>query len=190
MRPTIDTNTIEKAVKMILTAIGEDPNREGLIETPKRIGKMYQEIFSGINKDPRDHIKLFFAENHQEMVIARDIPFYSMCEHHMLPFFGHAHVAYIPNKKITGISKLARIVDTYAKRLQLQERLTTQVAEFMMTEFEPQGVMVVIAAEHLCMSMRGVQKAGTQILTSAVRGVFDTDPKTRNEALELIRMRP
>jgi GTP cyclohydrolase I len=189
MKP-IDTKAIETAVHMILKAIGEDPSREGLVETPQRIGRMYQEIFSGIKKDPKDHIKLFFAENHQEMVIARDIPFYSMCEHHMLPFFGQVHVAYIPNKKITGISKLARIVDTYSKRLQLQERLTTQIAEFMMAEFEPQGVMVVIRAEHLCMSMRGIQKPGTQILTSAIRGVFDTDPKTRNEALELIKMRP
>lgn len=181
-------NKIEKAVGMILEAIGEDPNREGLVETPERIAKMYQEIFSGIGADPKKHIKLFHEENHQEMVIVREIPFYSMCEHHMLPFFGTIDIAYIPNKKITGISKLARIVDTYAKRLQLQERLTSQVANFVMDNFDPQGVMVVIRAEHLCMSMRGVKKPGTSIVTSAVRGVFDSDSKTRNEALSLLKI--
>jgi len=183
-----NVNKIEKAVKMILEAIGEDPEREGLIETPKRIAKMYQEIFAGINTDPKKHIKLFLEENHQEMVIVREIPFYSMCEHHILPFFGTVDIAYIPNKKITGISKLARIVDTYAKRLQLQERLTSQVANFIMDNFDPQGVMVVVRAEHLCMSMRGVEKPGTSIVTSAVRGVFDSDSKTRNEALSLLKI--
>ncbi len=183
----INTNKIEKAVKSILEAIGEDPNREGLIETPKRIAKMYGEIFAGISADPKEHIKLFHDENHQEMVIAKNIEFYSMCEHHMLPFFGKVCIAYIPNKKISGISKLARITDTFAKRLQLQERLTTQIANFIMEEFEPQGVMVYIEAEHLCMSMRGVQKPGTTMVTSAVRGVFDTDQKTRNEALLLFK---
>ncbi|MDD5456798.1 MAG: GTP cyclohydrolase I FolE [Candidatus Margulisbacteria bacterium] len=187
MKKSIDTEKIENAVKQILKAIGEDTDREGLKETPQRISKMYQEIFSGIHKDPADHIKFFYAENHQEMVVVKNIPFYSMCEHHLLPFFGSADIAYIPDKKITGISKLARIVDTYAKRLQLQERLTTQVAEFIMKNFQPQGVMVVLKAEHLCMSMRGIQKPGTEIITSAVRGVFDSDPKTRNEALELFK---
>ncbi len=180
---------IEKAIKSILEAIGEDPNREGLLETPQRIARMYQQIFSGIDHNPKQDIKIFHEENHQEMVIVNDISFYSMCEHHMLPFFGKASIAYIPNKKITGISKLARILDSFSKRLQLQERLTTQVAEFIMQEIEPQGVMVVIKAEHLCMSMRGVQKPGTYITTSAVRGVFDTDPKTRNEALDLFRLK-
>jgi len=176
---------IEKAITDILIAIGEDPQREGLLETPKRIARMYQEIFSGIEEAPQKHLKLFFDENHQEMVIVKDIDFYSMCEHHMMPFFGKVNIAYIPNKKITGISKFARIINTFARRLQLQERLTTQVAEFIMQEMDPQGVMVVIKAEHLCMSMRGVQKPGTKIITSAVRGVFDTDSKTRNEALAL-----
>ncbi len=183
----INNKKIEKAIKSILEAIGEDPNREGLIETPKRIAKMYEEIFSGISANPKEHIKLFHDENHKEMVIAKNIPFYSMCEHHMLPFFGTASIAYIPNKKISGISKLARITDTFSKRLQLQERLTTQIANFIMKEFKPQGVMVYIEAEHLCMSMRGVQKPGTSMVTSAVRGVFDTDPKTRNEALQLFK---
>ncbi len=183
----INNKKIEKAIKDILEAIGEDPNREGLLETPKRIAKMYEEIFSGITDDPKEHIKLFHDENHQEMVIAKNIPFYSMCEHHMLPFFGKVSIAYIPNQKISGISKLARITDTFSKRLQLQERLTTQIANFIMEEFEPQGVMVFIEAEHLCMSMRGVQKPGTTMVTSAVRGVFDTDPKTRNEALQLFK---
>ncbi|OGI07015.1 MAG: GTP cyclohydrolase I FolE [Candidatus Margulisbacteria bacterium GWF2_35_9] len=183
-----DIQTIEQAITMILGAIGEDPSREGLIETPKRIAKMYQEIFAGINADPKKHIKLFHEENHQEMVIVRAIPFYSMCEHHMLPFFGTADIAYIPTKKITGISKMARIIDTFAKRLQLQERLTSQVANFIMDNFDPQGVMVVVRAEHLCMSMRGVEKPGTSIVTSAVRGVFDSDSKTRNEALSLFKI--
>jgi len=183
----INTKKIEKAVKSILEAIGEDPNREGLKETPQRIAKMYGEVFSGISQDPKENIKLFYDENHQEMVIAKNITFYSMCEHHMLPFFGKVSIAYIPNKKISGISKLARITDTFAKRLQLQERLTTQIATFIMEELDPQGVMVYIEAEHLCMSMRGVQKPGTTMVTSAVRGVFDTDPKTRNEALLLFK---
>jgi len=182
-----NTKKIESAIKDILEAIGEDPTREGLLETPKRIAKMYTEIFSGINNTPDEHIKLFHDENHQEMVIAKDIPFYSMCEHHMLPFFGKVCIAYIPDKQISGISKLARIADTFAKSLQLQERLTTQIANFIMEKFEPQGVMVYIEAEHLCMSMRGVQKSGTKMVTSAVRGVFDTDDKTRNEALQLFK---
>lgn len=184
---TNQTRQIEKGIRLILEAIGEDADREGLVETPNRIARMYQEIFAGIHKDPRQDIKFFYEENHQEMVIARDIPFYSMCEHHLMPFFGTIHIAYIPNKKITGISKLARIVETFSRRLQLQERLTTQVADFIMEQFQPQGVMIVIQAEHLCMSMRGVQKPGTSIVTSAVRGVFESDPKTRNEALGLLR---
>lgn len=183
----IDDKKIEKAIKEILEAIGENPNREGLLETPKRIAKMYSEIFAGITQNPKDNIKLFYDENHQEMVIAKEISFYSMCEHHMLPFFGKVSIAYIPNKKISGISKLARITDTFAKRLQLQERLTTQIANFIMEELEPQGVMVYIEAEHLCMSMRGVQKPGTTMVTSAVRGVFESDSKTRNEALLLFK---
>ena len=176
---------IEKAVRDILQAIGEDPDREGLLETPQRIARMYSEIFSGIDRNLSAEMKLFHEEHHQEMVIVKDIPFYSMCEHHMLPFFGHADIAYIPNKTITGISKLGRIVEGFSRRLQLQERLTTQIAEFMVEQFKPQGVMVVLHAEHLCMSMRGIQKPGTTIVTSAVRGVFDHDPKTRAEALSL-----
>ena len=183
----IDVPAIEKAMRDILVAIGEDPEREGLVETPQRIARMYQEIFSGIHKDPADSVKFFYAEDHREMVIAKGIPFYSMCEHHVLPFFGIANIAYIPQDKITGISKLARILDTFSRRLQVQERLTTQIADFIDKSFAPQGVMVVIHAEHLCMSMRGIQRPGTQIVTSAVRGVFDHDPSTRNEALSLFK---
>jgi len=184
----MDKEKIEKAVRMILEAIGEDPDREGLIDTPKRVANMYEEIFEGIKKDPADEISVFFTEEHDEMVIVKDIPLYSMCEHHLVPFIGTAHIAYIPKDgKVTGLSKLARAVDIASKRPQLQERLTTTVANALMEKLDAQGVLVVIEAEHLCMSMRGVKKSGTKTMTSAVRGIFKKNLATREEAFSLIR---
>ena len=184
----IDQERIQKAVREILEAIGEDPEREGLRGTPGRIGRMYAEIFDGIHIDPRECLKTQFTEDeHNEMVIVRDIPFSSMCEHHMLPFIGKANVAYIPqNGRITGLSKIARVVQGYSHRLQLQERLTSQVADALMDELQPMGVLVTIEAEPMCMSIRGVNKPGALTVTSAVRGIFRSDPRTRSEALELI----
>lgn len=185
----MDREKIEIAVRMILEAIGEDPDREGLRQTPERVFRMYEEIFSGIGEDPRKLLHAQFCESHEEMVIVRDIPLYSVCEHHLLPFIGKAHVVYIPGKsgKITGISKLARVVDVFSRRLQVQERLTSQVANALVNGLEPQGVLVVIEAEHLCMSMRGIRKPGTVTVTSAVRGIFLRDAASRAEALSLIR---
>ncbi|MBR2783371.1 MAG: GTP cyclohydrolase I FolE [Firmicutes bacterium] len=184
----IDQERIQKAVREILEAIGEDPEREGLRDTPSRIGRMYAEIFDGIHADPRDCLKTqFTADKHNEMVIVRDIPFASMCEHHMLPFVGKAHVAYIPQDgRITGLSKIARVVQGYSHRLQLQERLTSQIADALVDELQPMGVLVIIEAEHMCMSIRGVNKPGALTVTSAVRGTFRSDPRTRSEALDLI----
>ena len=184
----MDTKKIEEGVKLILEGVGEDPNREGIKKTPERVAKMYEEIFAGCDANPGDLFETTFDEHHTEMVIVKDIPFYSMCEHHLMPFFGTAHVAYIPAKdgRICGISKLARLVELYAKRPQVQERLTTQVADTLMEELHPMGVMVVMEAEHLCMSMRGVKKPGSKTSTSAVRGVFEKSDKTRAEALRLI----
>jgi GTP cyclohydrolase I len=181
-----DLKRIENAVKEILIAIGEDPNREGLKETPKRVAKMYQEVLSGYLDSPENHLVLF-TEKYDEMIIVKDIPIYSMCEHHMLPFFGKAHVAYIPgDSKVTGLSKLARIVDVYAKRLQLQERMTEQIADAIMEKLNAKGVMVIVEAQHLCMIMRGVKKPGSYTVTSAVKGVMRREP-TRMEALFLIK---
>ena len=178
---------IEKAVKMILEAVGEDPKREGLRETPKRVAKMYAEVFSGLCEDPDKVLKVFKDEGHEEMVLLKDIPFYSMCEHHLLPFAGVAHVCYIPTKdRLSGISKLARVVDAFAKRPQVQERLTAQVADTIMRVLRPHGVLVVMEAEHYCMTMRGVRKAGSKMMTSAVRGIFADNEMTRKEALSLI----
>ncbi len=183
-----DQEKIEKAVHMILEAIGEDPDREGLRETPARVARMYQEIFCGLEEDPKKHLQVLFTEDHEEMVLVKDIPFYSMCEHHLLPFYGKAHVAYIPRKgKITGLSKLARTVETLAKRPQLQERLTFNIADMIMDALNPLGVMVVVEAEHMCMTMRGVKKPGSMTLTSAVRGLFKTKQATRAEAFSLVR---
>ena len=184
----MDQDKIKAAVKLLLEAIGEDVEREGLRATPERVAQMYTEIFSGLKEDPRNHLEVFFSEPHEEIVMLKDIPIYSMCEHHLLPFYGKAHVAYIPRKgKITGLSKLARVVEGYAKRPQLQERLTSQIADSIMEVMKPRGVVVVIEAEHMCMTMRGVQKPGTKTLTSAVRGVFQTNEATRAEAFALIR---
>lgn len=182
-----DMEKIEQAVTMILEAIGEDPDREGLKDTPKRVARMYQEVFAGLHEDPSRHLKVQFSEDHEEMVIVKDIPVYSMCEHHLVPFYGKAHVAYIPRKgKVTGLSKIARVVEGYAKRPQLQERLTSQIADSVMDVLDARGVLVVIEAEHMCMTMRGVKKPGSRTLTSAVRGIFKTNQVTRAEGFSLI----
>lgn len=184
----MDRKAIEDGVKLLLKGLGEDLEREGLVETPRRVSKMYEEIFSGYSADLKKIVTVTFNENHDEMVLVKDIPFYSICEHHIMPFIGKAHVAYIPSKdgKITGISKLARVVDTSARRLQLQERLTSCIADVLVNSLKPRGVLVVIEAEHLCMSMRGVNKPGHKTVTSAVRGIFRTSTATRNEALSII----
>jgi GTP cyclohydrolase I len=186
-RPTIDRPRVERAVREILLAIGEDPDRDGLVRTPTRVADMFTEIFAGLGEDPAGHLTVRFDADHDEMVMVRDIPLYSSCEHHLLPFIGKAHVAYIPGDdgRITGLSKLARLVDVYAKRPQVQERLTTQVAEALVALLEPRGVMVVIEAEHLCMTMRGVRKPGSKTVTSAVRGSMH-NAATRAEAMSLI----
>lgn len=183
----MDKARIEKAVREILLAIGDNPNREGLKDTPKRVARMYEEVFSCIGKNPMDAVTVFKTEEHEEMVILRDIPFYSMCEHHLLPFYGKAHVAYIPKKdRLAGLSKLARVVEMISRCPQLQERITTQVADTLMKVLKPQGVLVIVDAEHLCMTMRGVKKPGSRMTTSAVRGVFQKSEITRKEALQLI----
>lgn len=184
----MDQVKIQAAVRQILEAIGEDPEREGLLETPLRVARMCEEIFQGINQNPDKHLEVCFSSEHEEMVLVKDIPLYSFCEHHLLPFFGKAHVAYIPRKgKVTGLSKLARVVEVYAKRPQLQERLTSQIADSIMRSLKPLGVIVVIEAEHMCMTIRGVNKPGSKTLTSAVRGIFRSNEATRAEALSLIR---
>jgi GTP cyclohydrolase I len=185
----MDREAIEQGVRLILQGVGEDPSREGLLDTPRRVADMYEEIFAGIGKDAAEHFVVTFNEGHQEMVLIRDIPLYSVCEHHLLPFLGRAHVAYIPGKhgRICGLSKIARVVDIYAKRPQVQERLTSQIADTLVKSLDPQGVIVVIEAEHLCMSMRGVRKPGAITTTSAVRGIFERNPATRAEAMSLIK---
>ena len=185
----IDLDRLRAAVVEILEAIGEDPQREGLLRTPERVANMYAEVFAGLREDPEHHLEVQFEAEHDEMVMVRDIAFYSMCEHHLLPFVGKAHVAYVPGEtgKITGLSKLARLVEAYARRPQVQERLTSQVADKLMDVLDPRGALVVIEAEHHCMSMRGVQKPGSLTITSAVRGIFLSDA-TRAEALQLIGM--
>lgn len=189
METKIDKPRIEAAFREILLAIGEDIEREGLKDTPSRVARMYEEIFGGLHVDPSEHLlKQFSAEHHDEMVLIKDIPVYSMCEHHFMPFYGVAHVAYIPKKDgaITGLSKIARTVEGYAKRPQVQERLVTEIADAIMDRLNPQGVLVVIEAEHMCMTMRGVKKPGSKTITSAVRGVFKSNPTTRSEAIALI----
>ena len=184
----VDHEKIEEAVKMILEAVGEDPNREGLVDTPKRVARMYEEIFSGLHRDPKEYFETVFGENHEELVLVKDIPFYSVCEHHLVPFYGKAHVAYIPrNGRVTGLSKLARAVEAVCRRPQLQERITSTVADSILETLDPHGVMVVLEAEHMCMTMRGVNKPGTKTVTSAVRGVFAKDHRTKAEVLAFIR---
>jgi GTP cyclohydrolase I len=183
----MDKKKIEKAIKDILEAIGENPKKKDLLETPRRVAEMYEEIFAGTHLDPEKELEVILDQKHHEIILLKGIPLYSVCEHHLLPFIGKAHVAYIPkNGRVTGLSKLARVVDILSKRVQVQERLTTQIAEIIMTKLKPLGVMVVIEAEHLCMSMRGIRKSGTLTVTSAVRGIFKENQKTRAETLALI----
>jgi GTP cyclohydrolase I len=184
----IDTGRIERAVREILLAIGEDPDRDGLLETPARVARAYAEQFSGLAQRPEDVLTTVFDADHDELILVRDIEVYSTCEHHLAPFFGFAHVGYIPNEKgqITGLSKLARLVDVFARRPQVQERMTSQIADALMTVLEPRGALVVIEAEHLCMSMRGVRKPGAKTVTSAVRGIMRDSDRTRAEAMSLL----
>ena len=188
MTEPIDLPRIERAVREILAAIGEDPDRDGLVDTPARVARAYAEQFSGLSQDPEDVLGTVFDADHDELILVRDIEVYSTCEHHLVPFFGRAHVAYIPNEKgqITGLSKLARLVDVYARRPQVQERMTSQIADALMRVLEPRGALVVIEAEHLCMSMRGVRKPGAKTVTSAVRGSIRDNPSTRAEAMSLL----
>jgi len=186
---TVDRERVRAAVIELLNAIGEDPAREGLVETPRRIADMYAEIFGGLAMDPTEHLKVGFEVAHDEMVILRDIPFYSMCEHHFLPFHGRAHVGYVPDGRVVGISKLARVVEGFARRPQIQEQLTSQVAQAIMEALNPDGVAVVIEAEHLCMTMRGIQKPGSRMVTSAMRGQFRQSSVTRGEFLLLVQGR-
>ena len=183
----MDLERIERAVREILLAVGEDPEREGLLETPSRVARMYAEIFSGLHADPKQHLKFFDEGGHDELVLVKDIPLYSVCEHHLLPFIGRAHIAYIPkNGRIIGLSKFARIVDCFARRPQVQERLTGQIADFLFEQLEPLGVAVFIQAEHLCMTMRGARAAGAMTQTSALRGCMRSDAKTRAEVMALL----
>jgi GTP cyclohydrolase I len=186
----MDLKKIEKGMRLILEGIGEDPERPGLKDTPERVARMYQEIFSGLETPTEELLKAIEGESHDEMVLLKDIPFYSVCEHHILPFIGKVHVAYIPaGGKIVGLSELVKAVEVLAKRLQVQERLTTQLADLIMNRLKPKGAMVIIDAEHLCISMRGVKKPDTRTVTSAVRGIFRTKQSTRDELLELIKRR-
>lgn len=183
-----DQERAEAAVRELLLAVGEDPDREGLMETPARVARAYREVFAGLHVDPREVLDKTFDEDHQELVLVKDIPIYSTCEHHLVPFFGHAHIGYIPGARgrVTGLSKLARLVDLYAKRPQVQERLTSQVADALVERLEPTSAIVVIECEHLCMAMRGIRKPGARTVTSAVRGGFKSDARSRAEALSLI----
>ena len=186
-KTSVDSKRIEKAVSEILQAVGEDPEREGLKKTPERVARMYGELLGGMHEDPKKHLQSVFTENYDEIVLLRNIPFYSICEHHLMPFIGQAHVAYLPSGAVLGISKLARIVDCFARRLQAQERLTYQIADFIMNNLKTQGVAVVLEASHSCMTIRGIKKPGSVMVTSAVRGIFKRDPKTRNEVMSLIQ---
>lgn len=183
----IDRKKIETAVALLLEGIGEDPNREGLVETPKRIAKMYKEIYKGMEDDASVHLAKQFTVDNNEMIIEKDITFFSTCEHHLLPFFGKAHVAYIPNGKVVGLSKLARTVEVYARRAQIQERLTAQIADVLMNNLDPKGVMVMIEAEHMCMSMRGVKKPGSQTITTVTRGAFCEDSKLCETFMQMVK---
>ncbi len=184
-----DESKIKNAIKDIIIAIGEDPKREGLAETPERVAEMYAELFAGMKQEPREELRVGFELGHREMVVLRDIPFYSMCEHHLLPFYGVAHIGYIPNDegRIVGISKLARVVEIISKRPQLQERMTTEIADAIMDAIKPGGVAVVIQAEHLCMIMRGIKKPGTNVVTSAIRGIFSRKAASRAEFFSIIQ---
>jgi len=185
----INIEKTQEAIRLLLEAIGEDPTREGLIDTPKRVAQMYEEILSGYDDTPENHLQKTFSVQNNEVVIEREIPFYSLCEHHLLPFFGHVHIAYIPNGKVAGLSKLARLVEVYARRLQLQEQMTGQIADALMEYLHTDGVIVIAQAEHLCMSMRGVKKPGTQTRTMACRGLFTQDTPSKQTIIDLM-MRP
>jgi len=185
----VDQRKVEEAVLSIIEAIGEDPKRQGLVGTPGRIAEMYAELFMGIDLDPKEELTVSFEEGHHEMVILRDIPFYSLCEHHLLPFYGVVHIGYIPKGSVVGASKLARVVEILSKRPQLQERLTTQIAETIVEALQPDGVAVVIQAEHMCMTIRGVKKPGSNVITSATRGLFRTKAATRSEFMSLVQGR-
>ncbi|MGQ9651498.1 MAG: GTP cyclohydrolase I FolE [Phycisphaerae bacterium] len=182
----VDLDRIASAVREILLAVGEDPDREGLKQTPLRVARMYAEVFSGLHESPRQYLRTFFTEQYDELVVLRDIPFYSMCEHHLLPFAGDAHIAYLPDGRIVGLSKLARVVDAYARRPQVQERMTSQIADLLMEELHAKGVAVVLRATHLCMTCRGVKKPGTLMVTSALRGLCKSDARTRGEVMTLL----
>lgn len=182
----IDKKKIEEAARMILEAIGEDPTREGLIETPARIAKMYEEIFEGIGKTAEEHLEKTFTVDRDDLVVEKDITYYSMCEHHLVPFYGKVHIAYIPNGKVAGLSKLARTVEVYSKKPQLQERLTSEVCDALMTYLNAKGVMVIVEGEHMCMTMRGVKKPGTKTLTYSYRGIFEEDSALRKEVRDII----
>lgn len=185
---TNNQEKLEQAIYQLLEALGENPEREGLIETPKRVAKMYQEMFSGLNEDPKDQFTAVFTENHDEVVLVKDIPFYSMCEHHLVPFYGVAHVAYLPSDgRVTGLSKLARAVEVASKRPQLQERLNSQVADALEEALQPKGVFVMLEAEHMCMTMRGIKKPGSKTVTTVARGIFKDNREERKEILSLIR---
>jgi GTP cyclohydrolase I len=185
----VDLEKIEKAVGMILEAVGEDVSREGLQDTPKRVAKMYAEVFAGLKEDPKEYFSTVFHENHEELVLVKDIPFYSMCEHHLVPFFGKAHIAYIPRDGVvTGLSKLARAVETVAKRPQLQERITSTIADSLMETLNPHGVYVMVEAEHMCMTMRGIKKPGSKTVTAVSRGLLETDDVKRSEVITYINM--
>lgn len=183
----VDIEKTEKAIRDLLLAIGEDPDRPGLVETPKRCAKMYAELLSGMDSDAQEHLSKQFDVPHSEFLLEKDIPFYSLCEHHLLPFFGKAHIAYLPNDRVVGLSKLARTVEVYARRLQLQEQMTIQIADDIMRHLDARGVMVVIEAEHLCMTMRGVKKPGAKTITTCVRGAFEEQAELRATVLSLIR---
>lgn len=184
----VDQNKIREAVRLMLEGIGEDPDREGLRETPERIARMYGEIFAGMTADGREELSKVFSVDNSEMVLEKDITFYSMCEHHMLPFYGKAHVAYIPDGRVVGLSKLARTVEVYAERLQIQERMTGQIADAVMEYLAPKGVMVVVEAEHMCMTMRGVKKPGSKTVSIAARGIFADDETLRNRFFQMLQM--
>ncbi len=188
-KKNIDLGIIERAVREILTAVGENPDREGLQNTPKRVAKMYAELFGGLFEDPGKHLEVAFTEKYDEMVILRNIPFYSMCEHHLLPFMGKAHVAYLPKGKVAGLSKLARVVEAFARRPQVQERLTGQIADLLMERLDAKGAAVIIEATHTCMTIRGVKKPGSVMVTSAMRGLFRSNLATRTEAITLLTVK-
>jgi GTP cyclohydrolase I len=185
-RAKVDIEKISKAVREILLAVGEDVEREGVKGTPERVAEMYTELLSGMHEDPKQHLRSVFREKYDEIVLLRDVPFYSICEHHLMPFIGSAHVAYLPSGLVLGVSKLARVVDCFARRLQVQERLTDQIADFLMDSLKPKGVAVVLEASHSCMTIRGIKKPGSVMVTSSLRGIFRKDPKSRSEVLSLM----